>query len=56
VTEVSTFRQNLHVQVGTPFLERVRGKLQELARAAMNRRLEQEHYFDERSPALVDRV
>jgi|HubBroStandDraft_3_1064219.scaffolds.fasta_scaffold2200961_1 hypothetical protein len=34
------------------FLERVQGKLQERARATMDRRLELEHYFDERSPTL----
>ena len=52
VTEVIAFRHDLHVQVGTPFLERVHGKLQERARAIMDRRLELEHYFDERSPTL----
>ena len=52
VTEVIAFRQDLHVQVGTPFLERVQGKLQERARAIMDRRLELELYFDERSPTL----
>ena len=52
VTEVIAFREDLHVQVGTPFLERVQGKLQERARAIMDCRLELEHYFDERSPTL----
>jgi hypothetical protein len=52
VIEVIAFRQDMHVQVGTPFLERVQGKLQERARAIMNRRLEREHYFDERSLTL----
>jgi hypothetical protein len=52
VTKVIAFRQDLHVQVGTPFLERVQRKLQERARAIMNRRLELEHYFDERSLTL----
>jgi hypothetical protein len=52
VIEVIAFRQDMHVQVGTPFLERVQGKLQERARAIMNRRLELEHYFDERSLTL----
>ena len=52
VTEVIAFRQDSHVRVGTPFLERVQGKLQERARAIMNRRLELEHYFDERSLTL----
>ena len=40
------------LQVGTPFLERVQGKLQGRARAIMNRRLELEHYFDQRSLTL----
>jgi hypothetical protein len=52
VTEVIAFRQDLHAQVVTPFLERVQGKLQERARAIVNRRLELEHYFDERSLTL----
>jgi hypothetical protein len=30
VTEGIALRQDLHVQVGTPFLERIHGKLQEL--------------------------
>src|ERR1700693_3012167 len=33
VTEEIAFRQDTHVQVGTPFLERIQGKLQERARA-----------------------
>ena len=32
VTEGIALRQDLHVQVGTPFLERIQGKLQERAR------------------------
>jgi hypothetical protein len=47
VTEGIALRQDLHVQVGTPFLERVQGKLQERARAIIDRRPELEHYFDD---------
>jgi len=35
------------VQVGTPFLERTQGKLQELAGAIIERRPELEGYFDD---------
>jgi hypothetical protein len=47
VTEGIALRQDLHVQFGTPFLERIQGKLQERARAIIDRRPELEHYFDE---------
>ena len=47
VTEGVALRQDLHVQVGTPFLERVRGKLQERVSAIIERRPELEHYFDD---------
>ena len=47
VTEGIALRQDLHVQVGTPFLERIQGKLQERARAIIERRPELEHYFDD---------
>jgi hypothetical protein len=47
VTESIALRQDLHVQVGTPFLERVQGKLQERARALIERRPELGHYFDD---------
>jgi hypothetical protein len=33
VTEGIALRQDLHVEVGTPFLERTQGKLRERARA-----------------------
>jgi hypothetical protein len=46
VTEDIALRQDLHVQVGTPFLERVQGKLQERARAMIERRPELDRYFD----------
>jgi hypothetical protein len=39
--------QGLHVEVGTPFLERVRGKLQERARAIIERRPDLERLFDD---------
>jgi hypothetical protein len=47
VTEGIALRQDLHVQVGTPFLERIQGKLQERARAIIERRPDLEHYFDD---------
>ena len=39
--------QSKHVEVGTPFLERVNGKLQERARAIIERRPDLEHFFDD---------
>ena len=47
VTEGIALRQDLHVQVGTPFLERIQGKLQERARAIIERRPDLEHLFDD---------
>ena len=47
VTEGIALRQDLHVQVGTPFLERIQGKLQERARAIIERRPDLEHYSDD---------
>ena len=38
--------QGLHVEVGTPFLERIQGQLQERARAIIERRPDLEHFFD----------
>jgi hypothetical protein len=37
--------QGLHVEVGTPFLERIQGNLQERARAIIERRPDLEHFF-----------
>jgi hypothetical protein len=45
-TDEIALTQGLHVEVGTPFLERVRGKLQERARAMIERRPDLEHLFD----------
>jgi hypothetical protein len=39
--------QDLHVEVGTPFLERVQGKLQERARAILERRPDLQYLFDD---------
>jgi hypothetical protein len=39
-------RQDLHVEVGTPFLERTQGKLQERARAMINRHPNLDRYFE----------
>jgi hypothetical protein len=38
--------QGAHVDVGTPFLERVNGKLQERARAIIERRPDLERFFE----------
>ncbi len=38
--------QDKHVEVGTPFLERVNGKLQERARAIIERRPDLERFFE----------
>jgi hypothetical protein len=46
VTEGIALRQDLHVDVGTPFLERTQGKLRERARATIERRPELDRYFD----------
>ena len=46
VTEGIALRQDLHVEVGTPFLERTQGKLQERARAMIEHRTELDRYFD----------
>jgi hypothetical protein len=45
LTEGVALRQDLHVQVDAPFLERTRDKLEERARAIIERRPELEHYF-----------
>jgi hypothetical protein len=50
VTEEIALRQDLHVEVGTPFLDRTHGKLQERARAIIESRPELEHNFDEPVP------
>ena len=46
VTEGIALRQDLHVEVGTPFLERTQGKLRERAHAMIERRPELDRYFD----------
>jgi hypothetical protein len=46
VTEDIALRQDLHVEVGTPFLERTHGKLQERTHAMIERRPELDRYFD----------
>jgi hypothetical protein len=50
--ETLALNQDLHVEVGAPFLERTRDKLRERARAIVERCPELEYYFDE--PALTD--
>ena len=46
-TDEIALTQGLHVEVGTPFLERVRTKLQERARAIVERRPDLERLFDD---------
>jgi hypothetical protein len=46
-TDEIALTQGLHVEVGTPFLERVQTKLQERARAMIERRPDLEHLFDD---------
>ena len=43
----TALQQGLHVEVGTPFLERINGKLQGRARAIIERRPDLERLFDE---------
>jgi hypothetical protein len=50
VTEGIALRQDLHVEVGTPFLDRTQGKLEERASAIIEGRPELEHIFDEPVP------
>jgi hypothetical protein len=47
MAEDVALRQDLHVEVGAPFLERTQDKLRERARAIIERRPELKHYFDE---------
>jgi hypothetical protein len=54
VTEAIALRQDLHVQVGTPFLERTQDKLQDRARGIIQRRPELECYFEDLIPKKVD--
>jgi hypothetical protein len=53
VTEAIALRQDLHVEVGAPFLERTQVKLQERARAIIERRPEVEYYFEDLIPKKV---
>jgi hypothetical protein len=46
VTEGVSLKQGMHVQVGTPFLDRIHANLQERARAIIERRPDLEHLFD----------
>lgn len=45
--EAIALRQDLHVEIGAPFLERTHDKLRERARAIIERRPELEHYFED---------
>jgi hypothetical protein len=51
-TEALALNQDLHVEVGAPFLERTRDKLLERARAIVERCPELEYYFDD--PTVTD--
>jgi hypothetical protein len=46
-TDEVALTQDLHVQVGTPFLERIHANLEERARAIIERRPDLEHLFDD---------
>jgi hypothetical protein len=46
VEDLALYRE-LHVEVETPFLERVQGKLQERARAILERRPDLQYLFDD---------
>jgi hypothetical protein len=43
--EAIALNQDLHLEVGAPFLDRTRDKLEERARAIVERRPELEYYF-----------
>jgi hypothetical protein len=45
-TDELALEQGLHVEVGTPFLERINGRLQDRARAIIERRPDLERFFD----------
>jgi hypothetical protein len=51
-TETMSLNQDLHVEIGAPFLERTRDNLRERARALLERRPDLEDYFD--SEILAD--
>jgi hypothetical protein len=46
VAEEIALKQDLQVEVGTPFLDRTHGKLQDRTRAIIERRPELDRYFD----------
>jgi hypothetical protein len=50
-TEAMALTQDLHVEVGAPFLERTREKLLERVQAITNDRPELQHYFEDLAPA-----
>jgi hypothetical protein len=47
VSDQIALEQGMHVEVGVPFLERIQGKLQERARAIIERRPDLERLFDD---------
>jgi hypothetical protein len=51
LTEMTALNQDLHVEVGAPFLERTRDKLLERMQAITKDRPELEHYFDDLASA-----
>jgi phytoene dehydrogenase-like protein len=46
-TDELALQQGLHAEAGTPFLERINGRLQERARAIIERRPDLERFFDD---------
>jgi hypothetical protein len=53
LTETIALNQDLHVEVGAPFLERTRDKLLERMQAITKGRPELEHYFDDIATAVA---
>ena len=47
VADGVSLKQGLHVQVGTPFLDRIHANLQERARAIIKRRPDLERLFED---------
>jgi hypothetical protein len=54
-TEAMALSQDLHVEVGAPFLERTQDKLQDRARALIERRPELAFFFDDLLPVKAER-
>jgi hypothetical protein len=53
-TEAMALSQDLHVEVGAPFLERTQDKLQDRARALIEHRPELAFFFDDLLPVKTE--